>query len=82
MEPDYRPGERVLVDRSRRKPSPPGVFVVWDGMGLVLKRVELVPGSGAKRIRLSSINDGYMPYEIDVDDHTIIARVIGKWVWR
>lgn len=82
MEPDYRPGERVLVDRSRRKPSPPGVFVVWDGMGLVLKRVELVPGSDAKRIRLSSINDGYMPYEIDVDDYTIIARVIGKWVWR
>jgi transcriptional regulator with XRE-family HTH domain len=82
MEPDYRPGERVMVDLSRRKPSPPGVFVVWDGLGLLLKRVELVPHSDAKRIRLSSINESYAPYEIDLDEHTIIARVVGKWVWK
>lgn len=82
MEPDYRPGERVLVDLSRKKPSPPGVFVIWDGMGLVLKRVELVPNSDAKRIRLSSINPGYQAYEIDLDEFTIVARVVGKWQWR
>lgn len=82
MEPDYHPGERVLVDLSRRKPSPPGEFVIWDGMGLVLKRVELVPGSDPKRIRLISINPGYTPYEVDLDEHTIVARVIGKWQWR
>jgi phage repressor protein C with HTH and peptisase S24 domain len=82
MEPDYHPGERVLVDLSRRKPSPPGEFVIWDGMGLVLKRVELVPGSEPKRIRLISINPGYTPYEVDLDEHTIVARVIGKWQWR
>ncbi|UPY35514.1 LexA family transcriptional regulator [Sediminicoccus sp. KRV36] len=82
MEPDYHPGERVLVDLSRRKPSPPGEFVIWDGMGLVLKRVELVPGLVPRRIRLISINPGYTPYEVDLDEHTIIARVIGKWQWR
>jgi phage repressor protein C with HTH and peptisase S24 domain len=82
MEPDYHPGERVLVDLSRRKPSPPGEFVIWDGMGLVLKRVELVPGTNASRIRLISINPGYTPYEVDLDEHTIVARVIGKWQWR
>jgi transcriptional regulator with XRE-family HTH domain len=82
MEPDFHPGERVLVDLSRRKPSPPGEFVIWDGMGLVLKRVELVPGSEPKRIRLISINPGYTPYEVELDEHTIVARVIGKWQWR
>ncbi len=82
MEPDYHPGERVLVDLSRRKPTPPGEFVIWDGLGLVLKRVELVPGTDAKRIRLMSINPGYTPYEVDLDEHTIVARVIGKWQWR
>lgn len=82
MEPDYHPGERVLVDLSRRRPSPPGEFVIWDGMGLVLKRVELVPNSNASRIRLISINPGYTPYEVDLDEHTIVARVIGKWQWR
>jgi transcriptional regulator with XRE-family HTH domain len=82
MEPDYHPGERVLVDLSRRKPSPPGEFVIWDGMGLVLKRVELVPNSSPMKIRLISINPGYTPYEVDLDEHTIVARVIGKWQWR
>jgi hypothetical protein len=82
MEPDYHPGERVLVDLSRRRPSPPGEFVIWDGMGLVLKRVELVPNSEPKRIRLISINPGYTPYEVELDEHTIVARVIGKWQWR
>lgn len=82
MEPDYHPGERVLVDLSRRKPSPPGEFVIWDGMGLVLKRVELVPGLIPRRIRLMSINPGYTPYEVELDEHTIVARVIGKWQWR
>lgn len=82
MEPEYHPGERVLVDLSRRKPSPPGIFIIWDGMGLVLKRVELVPGLIPRRIRLSSINPGYTPYEVELDEHTIVARVIGKWQWR
>lgn len=82
MEPEYHPGDRVLVDLSRRKPSPPGEFVIWDGMGLVLKRVELVPNVEPKRIRLMSINPGYTPYEVDLDEHTIVARVIGKWQWR
>jgi hypothetical protein len=82
MEPEYHPGDRVLVDLSRRKPSPPGEFVIWDGMGLVLKRVELVPNVEPRRIRLMSINPGYTPYEVDLDEHTIVARVIGKWQWR
>lgn len=82
MEPEYHPGERVLVDLSRRKPSPPGIFIIWDGMGLVLKRVELVPSLIPRRIRLSSINPGYTPYEVELDEHTIVARVIGKWQWR
>lgn len=82
MEPEYHPGDRVLVDLSRRKPSPPGEFVIWDGMGLVLKRVELVPNTEPRRIRLLSINPGYTPYEVVLDEHTIVARVIGKWQWR
>ena len=76
MEPEYHPGERVLVDLSRRKPTPPGEFVIWDGMGLVLKRVELVPGPEPRRIRLISINPGYSTYEVELDEHTIVARVI------
>jgi hypothetical protein len=82
MEPEYLAGDRVLVDLSRTLPSPPGVFVVWDGIGLVLKRVELVIGPEPRRVRLSSINPAYVPYEVPLQDLHISGRVIGKWMWR
>lgn len=82
MEPDYLSGDRVLIDTSRTRPTPPGVFVVWDGLGLVLKRAELVMGQTPMRLRLSSINSAYQPYEALLDDIHIAGRVIGKWMWR
>lgn len=82
MEPDYLSGDRVLVDLSRSLPSPPGVFVVWDGMGMVLKRLELVIGGMPRRVRLSSINPAYTAYEVPLPELHISGRVIGKWMWR
>ena len=82
MEPEYPAGERVAVDTSHRTPSPPGVYVLWDGLGLVLKRVELLMGSNPRRIRLSSINPGYPPYEVPLTEVQINGRVIGKWTWK
>jgi hypothetical protein len=40
----------VLVDLGRRAPTPPGVFVLYDGMGLVAKRVEHIPNSDPPRV--------------------------------
>jgi len=83
MEPDYQAGERVLVDRSHVMPSPPGVYVVWDGIGLVLKRVEVVFGSADPvEIRISSINPAYSTYERALDEVHINGRVVGKWLWK
>ena len=45
MEPLLSSGDRILIDVSRQVPVPPGVFVIWDGMGLVAKRIEHVPHS-------------------------------------
>lgn len=73
------PGQRVMVDLRDRKPSPPGIFMVWDGMGMVLKRVELVPGSDPPTIRLTSDNPKYATYERTVDEAQICGRVIGLW---
>jgi phage repressor protein C with HTH and peptisase S24 domain len=36
-------GDIVLVDLGRRTTTPPGIFVLHDGMGLVAKRLEHVP---------------------------------------
>ena len=37
MEPLLAAGDRILIDVSRPVPVPPGIFVIWDGMGLVAK---------------------------------------------
>lgn len=81
MTPDFLPGERVLVDLDDRRPSPPGVFVLWDGIGLVIKRLELVPGTDPPMVRLIPRNDQYQTYEQPITDVHINGRVIGKWLW-
>lgn len=82
MEPDYCAGDRILVDTGHTTPSPAGVYVLWDGLGVVLKRVEVVMGSEPKRIRIMSINPAYPAYELPMDDVRINGRVVGKWTWK
>jgi phage repressor protein C with HTH and peptisase S24 domain len=81
MEPALQPGQRVLVDTGDRKPSPPGIFVVWDGLGLVVKRVQMLPHSDPVRVKISSDNAKYDPYERTIEEAYIQGRVIGQWRW-
>jgi Peptidase S24-like len=81
MEPTLQPGQRVLVDTGDRKPSPPGVFVVWDGLGLVIKRVQMLPHSEPARVKITSDNAKYDAYERTLEEAYIQGRVIGQWRW-
>ncbi|OUJ16507.1 S24 family peptidase [Acetobacter sp. DsW_063] len=81
MEPDFRAGERVLVDTSHRILSPDGVYVLWNGLGVVLKQLQLVPNTSPPRARIISINQTYPQDEVPLDDITINGRVVGKWLW-
>lgn len=72
------PGDRVIVDTGDITPSPPGHFLVWDGVGLVVKLVEAVRGSEPARIRLKSRNPRYDPYDATEDEAKIIGRVRGR----
>lgn len=78
MEPTLRPGDRILVDTDHKAPSPPGVFAVWDGFGVVVKRVEIVPLSNPPMVRLISDNKNHQTYEASPEDARIIGRVICK----
>lgn len=82
MEPEYRPGDRVLVDTTRTSPTPAGTFIIWDGMGLAIKNVEFIPRSDPPRIRVMSTNPEFGTYELPLEDGVIVARVVGKWQWR
>ena len=81
MEPVLMPGQRVMVDTADTTPSPPGIFVVWDGLALVIKRVQVVPHSDPLRVVISSDNPRYLPYERTLDEAHIRGRVIGGWKW-
>lgn len=73
------PGDRVIVDTGDLRPSPPGPFALWDGTGLVVKMVEVIPGTDPVRLRLSSRNPSYGAYEVTEDEARIIGRVRGRF---
>ena len=82
MEPELRDGDRIVVDVSRRLPATGETFVLWDGIGLVVKHVEVmrgdaVDGDEPPRLRLISANPDYAPYSCLVQD----AHILGKVLW-
>ena len=80
MTPTLHDGDIVLVDLARRSPTPPGMFVVHDGLGLVAKRLEHIPNSEPPRVRIISDNTLYAPYDCTVDEVNIIGRI--RWYAR
>lgn len=79
MEGILRSGDKVIVHIGRTEPSPPGIFILFDGIGLVAKRLEFIEGSDPPTVRISSSNPSYPPYERTVDEINIIGRVVGRW---
>src|SRR5581483_7499274 len=79
MEPELWSGQRVMVDVDDRSPSPPGIFVVSDGLGLVLKYVGVIADSEPVRVRISSAHQAFKPYERNLDEAYINGRVVGVW---
>ncbi len=79
MEGVLRSGDKVIVHIGRTEPSPPGVFILFDGIGLVAKRLEFLEGSDPPAVRISSSNPSYPPYGRTVDEVTVIGRVVGRW---
>ena len=77
MAPMLQSGDRVAVDCSRRSPTPPGVFVVYDGNGLIIKRLEALPGD---KVRISSANTDYATTEQPIEGLDIKGRVV--WISR
>lgn len=70
-------GDRVIIDRNNFKPSPPGHFLYWDGVGANIAKMRVVPSAGKKHIAKISAPDG--DFEVDVDKLSIIGRVKGVW---
>ena len=82
MKPEYLPCDRVLVDKTSKSASPSGVYVIWDGLGFTLRRLDIVIGSSPLRVRIAPSNPSYATYEQLLADLHIGGRVIGRWDWQ
>ncbi|HWG06027.1 MAG TPA: S24 family peptidase [Beijerinckiaceae bacterium] len=75
MEPTLRSGDRVMVDLSHRSPSPLGIYALWDGLGVIVKRLEYL-GGDPPLIAVTSDNPGHERRKLTADEVNIIGRVV------
>jgi len=76
---DIRQHDTVCIDLRRTDPlREPGVYCLWDGAALLLRRVTPLPQGGRARMRLLSENENYP--ELDYDAASLQA--VGRVVWR
>lgn len=76
MEPTLCAGDMILIDITKKSPTPPGIFVLFDGFGLVAKRLEFISNTTPPAIRIISDNAQYSAYERTIDELHIIGRVV------
>lgn len=77
MEPTLMNGDVALVDISKRIPNPPGIYILYDGHGLVPKRLECIRKSGESLIFITPDNKNYESYKCKLQD----TNIVGKIVW-
>lgn len=77
MEPTLCHNDIILVDLGKKLPSPAGVFAVFDGMGVAVKRIEFIASSAdPKMLHVHSDNARYASYASRPEDIHTIGRVI------
>ena len=78
MEPAFRSGDHLLIDTDRRAPSPPGVFVIFDGVGLIARSLEFLPNNDPPVVLIRSPGDLVRDVEVPLND----IQIIGRAVWH
>ena len=77
MAPRLEHDDLVMLDTSQKSPSPPGIFILHDGVGLVAKQIELIPNTQPQMLQIRSENPAYRTYRRCIDE----VRIIGRVVW-
>lgn len=81
MAPDLAPGETVLVDMGDLVPSPPGMFLVSDGVGHIIRQCAAVPQESPPLVKLAALNPKFESYILPAARTGIAGRVIAKLQW-
>lgn len=82
MSPELEDGDVILIDLQNRSLRKSGIFVLDDGHGLVVKRLEELPSQQGEvpRVRIISTNKAFMTYRRSIDEIRVLGRVI--WLSR
>lgn len=77
MEPTLRAGEMVLIDLSHTNEQRPsdGIYVIRLEGGVLVKQLQSLPGG---RIKVSSENEAYDPFTIDLKEEGIDFVILGR----
>lgn len=78
MYPTLESGDRVIIDTAHDRPTPDGIYVIEEGDGPMVKRLQLVRRSDPPELRIISDNKNHEPYTLRLDDIRIIGRVSGR----
>lgn len=80
MAPTIADGEPIWVSTHPDDLSPygGGIFVISDGVGTMVKRLDYILRSDPPRVRVVSDNPAYSAVELTADELTIHARVVAK----
>lgn len=78
MSPTLESGDRVIIDTNHSRPSPDGIYVIDDGHGPMVKRLQLVRRSEVGEVRVISDNQHHEAYTLRLDEMRIIGRVSGR----
>lgn len=74
MEPRLTKGDKVLVDTADTTPRSGNAYVLLQGDELLVKYCQLLPDG---KLRVSSQNEHYPPYDIDLE-HSTGVSIIGR----
>lgn len=77
MLPTLAPGDRVMIDTTDQVISPEGIFAIWDGLGVAVKRVSHIPRSDPPAVKVISDNNLHEAKEYTYEE----IRIIGRAVW-
>jgi len=76
MVPLLEHDDTVMLDCSQTRPSPLGIFILDEGVGIVAKRIEIIPNTNPQMLRIVLENFSYSSYQRRIDEIHIVGRVV------
>ena len=71
-----RPLPIAAINCSQTRPSSSGIFILDNGVGLVAKRIEIIPSTTPRTLRFPSKDSVFSSYQRRIDEVHIIRRVV------